>query len=90
MKAPKVGGAATELASASVPTVIAVDDTFVYWTDGTDAVSRVPIAGGEPTQIATGQKSPFGIAVDATYVYWTNIGTAENDYNDGEVMKVAK
>jgi hypothetical protein len=69
---------------------IAVDETYVYWTDSTDTVSKVPIAGGEPTPIATGQKSPFGIAADAKYVYWTNVGTAENDYRDGEVMKVAK
>jgi len=89
MKAPKVGGAATELASTFVPKFIAVDETHVYWTDSTDTVSKVSLAGGEPTPIASGQKSPCGIVVDANSVYWTNTGN-DGGYLDGEVMKVAK
>ena len=44
---------------------------------------KVPIGGGTPTIIASGQSFPFGIAIDDTYVYWTNNGTNAG----GTVMK---
>jgi hypothetical protein len=65
-----------------IPYAIAVDGTNAYFTTeigGT--VSKVPLGGGTPTTLATGQTEPFGIAVDATNVYWTAFG-------DGTVMKV--
>jgi hypothetical protein len=45
---------------------------------------KVPLGGGTPTTIASGQSSPVGIAVDATSVYWTNNGSG----TAGAVVKV--
>jgi hypothetical protein len=75
------------LASGVNPTSIAVDATSVYWTTGSTVaggtVMKVPLAGGNPTTLASRQDDPpYGIAVDVTSVYWTNT-TA------GSVMSVA-
>lgn len=52
----------------------------VYWTDGcSGTVMSVPLAGGTPTTLASGQ-TPTDIAVDGSSVYWTN--------NGGTVMKL--
>jgi DNA-binding beta-propeller fold protein YncE len=59
-----------------------VDATSVYWANnGGGTVMKVPISGGTPTTLASGQTTPWGIAVDATSVYWTN-------YGGGTVMKL--
>jgi hypothetical protein len=42
---------------------------------------KVPLAGGTPTTLASGQMMPLDLAVDATSVYWT-------DSTGGTVMKV--
>jgi hypothetical protein len=47
---------------------------------------KVPLAGGTPTTIATGQNNPFAIAVDATSVYWTEYA----DYGGGTIKKAPK
>jgi hypothetical protein len=59
------------------PAFIAVDETWVYWTDfggtgtmGAGSVMKVAITGGTPIPIATKQDKPRGIAVDADRVYW--------------------
>jgi hypothetical protein len=55
------------------PQYLAVDASFVYWTDNNAGlVSKVPIGGGAPTVIASGQAGPMGITVTSTHVFWTN------------------
>ena len=70
-------------------TDIAVDATHVYWVAGTvnladGVVMKVPIAGGPPVMLASGQAQPIAVAVDATSVYWTNAG----DVHGGSVVKL--
>jgi hypothetical protein len=65
---------------------IAVDSTNVYWLGTLDGkVMKAPLAGGEPTTLATGQLLQ-SLAVDATSVYFT-MGNLE-DPTRGSVMRV--
>jgi len=84
------GGAPTTLASGH-PGDIAVDATSVYWTDfdtssgsggSNGTVMKVPVGGGPPTILASGQNWLDGIAVDATSVYWTT----DNSNGDGMLL----
>jgi hypothetical protein len=61
---------------------IAIDGSYVYWTDA-DSVARAPRGGGAPATLASNLNGPKQIAVDALAVYWTSFG-------DGTVMKLAK
>jgi sugar lactone lactonase YvrE len=55
-----------------VSTGLTVDATRVYWTDwDAGVIASVPVAGGNPTTLATGQTRPGAIAVDAAHVYWS-------------------
>jgi DNA-binding beta-propeller fold protein YncE len=54
-----------------------------YWTTAVGGILSVPLAGGMPTTLASGQDSPQGIAVDKTNIYWTNFG-------DNTLSKLAK
>jgi hypothetical protein len=53
--------------------VIAYDDTYVYWVDNATVgtMMRVPKTGGTATVIAR-DTSPVAIAVDANAIYWSN------------------
>lgn len=67
-----------------MPSSIAVDGTYVFWTDyGSGAVMRAFADGSGATTIATGQNGPVNIALDGEWVYFTN-------YNAGQVVRVPK
>lgn len=57
---------------------LAVDDSFVFYTDYTEtgSLNRLDKKTLEVQQIPN-QISPFGVAVDGTYVYWTVIGSSD-------------
>jgi hypothetical protein len=62
---------------------IAVDEINVYWTnrvsfsvqwgydDGVGTVMKLPLGGGTPTTLASGQYWPDFIVVDGSSAYWT-------------------
>jgi hypothetical protein len=86
MSIAKTGGTPAVLvpgpapAQESMPFSLAADGTSVYWTDQAGGtVSKVSVAGGDVTVLATGQSGPSAIAVDGTSVYWLN---------DGDVMRL--
>jgi hypothetical protein len=102
MKAPLGTAATTTLYSApSGGTIswLAVDATRVYFTNGGQGngaldgtVMSVPIGGGTPTTLATGQNQPRGVAVDGANVYWANYcgpdGACWSAGGGGTVMRV--
>ena len=86
------GGEPTTIVSGQTSmTAIAVDSTNLYWLGTLDGkVMKAPLAGGEPTTLAT-EGLLESLAVDATNVYYTT-GDLENTTNGsvtrGSVMKV--
>jgi hypothetical protein len=67
---------------------IAVDSARVYWTEiSAGNVMSVPIGGGTPTTLASGEIRPTAIAVDTTSAYWIVMGE-ENALSIGSIMKV--
>lgn len=72
---------------------IALDARNVYWTDTNgNAVLTMPLAGGTPTTLATGQ-GPDGLAVDGTSAYWiletTNAPVAKVPLDGGAPVTLA-
>jgi hypothetical protein len=86
-QAPIRGGAAITLVTEQGVSSIAIDATSVYWTVGLESsVWKIPIGGGTPTAIATGQSDAGGVAVDgASAYYWSDDGQSSTD---GQIMKV--
>jgi formylglycine-generating enzyme required for sulfatase activity len=66
---------------------IAVDGTNVYWTTE-DSVLSVPLGGGMPSTLASGQAGVEDVAVDSANVYWVTWGdTNYPTYGVGAVVK---
>jgi hypothetical protein len=58
------------------PGYLAVDDTYVFWSDtSSGAIMKVSQLGGTPEMVAP-SPYPQGIALDADYVYWTDSSQA--------------
>jgi hypothetical protein len=75
---------ATLASNQMFPNGVAIDATNAYWVNAVQGtVKKVPLAGGTPVTLASGQPtaSAAAIAVDAAGIYWTNAAT-------GTVMKV--
>jgi hypothetical protein len=75
----------------TAPYGVAVDDTYIYFTNYTSAgtVQRCPLTGcsGPPETLLSNLSSPGAIAVDARAVYVANYGAVDGS---GSVMEVAK
>ncbi len=59
---------------------LAVDSANLYWTTGSlipPSVNRVPIGGGNATQVATGN-APSTVVLDATSMYWFDADSNNN------------
>ena len=67
----------TVLASGVIsPSGIAVDNTYVYFGEGsagTSTIRKVPKAGGTVTTIVAGLNSVYRLTLDANNIYWTDI-----------------
>src|SRR5262249_8782335 len=64
---------------------VVTDGVNLYWTDEvSQTVRKAPVAGGEPTVLATDQITPTEIAIDGTNIYWID------SIRLGTVMKLAK
>ena len=103
VKAPIGGGAPTTLATGQYPGALAVDDTHVYWVntlcappnDGgaectENAIVSVPLGGGAPTTLASGEGQGEQIALDAVNVYWTTSSRDNSQFGMGPVLVVPK
>lgn len=79
---PKTGGAVqplVELAVSEIGNGLTVGGGFVYWTQTDGAVRRVPVLGGNPETLASGELNPGEIAVVGSDVYWLSAGTQQTD-----------
>lgn len=51
----------------------AVDSKYLYFSSFEEkTISKIPIAGGARTVLATGLSNPYSLAVEGTYLYWTS------------------
>ncbi len=88
LRIPKNGGTATPLATGLSSTTIplAIDATNAYWTDPEKhTVNAIPLGGGAPVTLATGQHNPWELTVVGGRLFWTNQGGID----DGSVFSLA-
>jgi sugar lactone lactonase YvrE len=88
VRVPLGGGELVPLATnLARPSSIAVDESYVYWTDVLSGqVLRLPKEGGTPEQLGPWQHNPEVVVARAEGVYWLNRGNPD----DGEVVFLAK
>lgn len=77
------GGGAALLATSSYTSDIAVYKDRIYWSQvgtgtQTGAIMTMPLAGGDPAQLAANVRLPGRIVVDDAYVYWLENVTSAN------------
>ena len=84
-KVSKNGGTVTTLVSEgilSMETAIAVDASYVYFTDDLNNIKKVPINGGTVTTVGTG--NPSELILYANNLYWVEFsGTVKKMPNTG-------
>lgn len=73
---------------------ILVDDTAVYWTNGSDYYStahieKVPLDGSSPQTIYTASNGVRAITMDANYIYWLEKAVSQNMY-EYTLFRIAK
>jgi hypothetical protein len=67
---------------------LAISGANIYWTEATSGkVRSMPVAGGAPVDVATGQASPSQIAADDKGVYWLVDG--DTTPGSSKIMKKA-
>ena len=73
------GANATPLATVEDPIGIAVDSSYLYWTDGSGgSVWRAPLQNTTPQawqRIVSGAVGPSGLGVEGWYLHWANSGS---------------
>ncbi len=82
--------------TVSVPSWIAVDDQFMYWSNrrySDGSIAACPLAGctGDPPEIASMADRPNGVDTDGTKVYWAEtaggtVRRANQDGSDAETL----
>ena len=74
---PDCDGGVMAVASATAPEVagLAIDSTYVYWSDGSSNLYSALLAGGGPVQTAaTGESGPNLVAAAKGSLYWGTNG----------------
>ena len=84
------------LQTGVVPTSVALDSSYVYWSNSmswsanTSSVYRVPLNGGTPTSLVSNVQYTNALLVDSSNVYWqTNSGTSKASINGGTATHLA-
>ena len=87
-RVPTTGGQPeTIVDDAQNPSFFGLDDGYLYWlgldidmfVGSTYAIWKMPLAGGESTEVAAGRGRVSALAVDATAIVW-----ARNDHENGQ------
>lgn len=87
---PRAGGPLVQLASAVEPAGLAIDESWVYYTDAAAGeVRRVSKSGDQNELLADTQAAPMRVVVDAGAVTWSARGT-DCASHDGSVVRWQK